>query len=138
MKRLILWLRHIFMPRPDRYSYNPSPPPLRLGGPYRGLISMEEIERRFGQRMRAELAANRHKPDWRFMTLWEARTELQHHQKKLDKAILAQDAPAIKEYTADVANCAMFVAWAAGVLAEEDDSPGNRGQVFGPYLPRCG
>lgn len=87
---------------------------------------MEEIERRFGQRMRAELAANRHKPDWRYMTLWEARAELKHHQKKLDKAVLAGDAPAIKEYAADVANCAMFVAWAAGVLAEEDDSPGNR------------
>lgn len=34
MKRLILWLRHAFTPRPNRYSYNPSPPPLRLGGPY--------------------------------------------------------------------------------------------------------
>lgn len=137
MKRLILLLRHFFTPGPARYSCNPSLPPLRLGGPYRSLLPMEEIERRFVQRMRAEMAANRHKPDWRYMTLWEARAELKHHQKKLDKAVLAEDAPAIKEYAADVANCAMFVAWAAGALAEEDDSPGNRGQAFS-YSSRYG
>jgi hypothetical protein len=67
-----------------------------------------------------------------------ASAELKQHQKKLDTAVLTEDAAAIKEYAADVANCAMFVAWAAGLLAQEDDSPGNRGQVFGPYSPSYG
>lgn len=91
---------------------------------------------RFTRRMNAELEANRHKPDWRRMGLKEANKELARHQNKLAAAVKAGDVAAINEYAADVANCAMFVAWAAGALNEHDDSPGNRGKVFDTYTLR--
>lgn len=123
------WLADLFKPR-DPYAAYLAPEYKVQGVAYRDAFPDETIISRFVRRMNAELAANRHKPDWRGLSLKDSLGELKHHQKKLIKATKSGDAKLIKEYAADVANCAMFVAWSAGGLYEEDDSPGNQGVVY--------
>lgn len=69
--------------------------------------------------MRKELHANSHKGDrdgWLGMTSGAALSEIDHHRKKLVCAVACSNADAIKEYAADVANCAMMLADVCGVL----------------------
>lgn len=77
------------------------------------LASMYPEVAPFVTSMYHELVANRHKGNqvgWRSMSLREAWQEIGWHSAKLAVAIKMQDEPAIREFSADVANgCMMLV-----------------------------
>lgn len=85
----------------------------------------------FARFMQNELNANKEKKgDWRGiknLTKWELIRELDHHRDKLVKVMLNQktlfeDLEAtdrIAEFSADIANCAMFIAYANKLLEED-------------------
>jgi len=83
---------------------------------------------RFIARMRAELDANAVKGDWTDLPIETALHELRHHVWKLEQAARRGDQAALAEYSADVANCAMFVANSAGCLS--DNTPVYRKTSF--------
>lgn len=71
--------------------------------------------------MAKELAANSHKGDregWLGMTPRQALSEVEYHFYKLDRAI---DDDSTKEHAADVANCAMMLLDAMGLLIPAQD-----------------
>lgn len=72
----------------------------------------------FAAMMDAEMRANepRKGTDWRELDVHTAFDELVKHADKLLKAVAADDAARVAEHAADVGNCAMFVALAAGAL----------------------
>lgn len=67
----------------------------------------------FMVRMELELANNSHKGDWKFFAVKENRNEIideiRHHFNKLIFAIIDDDEELIKEFSADIANIAMFM-----------------------------
>ena len=77
---------------------------------------------RFGQEMFAEIEANKSKGNWQ---VWNNPTEwigeILHHITKLIRALNSGDNKLIREYCADIANLAMFVAYNSGALESVDD-----------------
>lgn len=67
----------------------------------------------FNSDMEFELNRNEHKGNWyqyaQTGSFEEMEDELQYHVDKLKQAIENNDKALIKEYSADVANCAMFI-----------------------------
>lgn len=67
----------------------------------------------FVSSMKFELNRNQHKGDWlqyaQTGSFDEMKSELQYHVDKLNYAIEINDTNLINEYSADVANCAMFI-----------------------------
>ncbi len=77
----------------------------------------------FIARMQAELEANAHKGDW---PAWHptpalARSELEHHVRKLLAALERGDREKVTEHAADVANYVMKIAEVYGTLAAAPD-----------------
>lgn len=85
--------------------------------------------RNFAAMMDAEMRSNVHKGDaWRKMSRSELYDELNKHVAKLRRALETGDRARIAEHSADVGNCAMFIAVACDALAED-----YRGSDPGPY-----
>lgn len=67
----------------------------------------------FIERMKIELENNSHKGNWIDYAVKENRKdiiyEISHHLNKLNKAVYEKDEELIKEYSADIANIAMFM-----------------------------
>src|SRR5690606_5533863 len=67
----------------------------------------------FIQRMEQEIENNQHKGNWLEYAIKENRvlilTEIYHHLGKLELAVQDRDEELIKEYSADIANIAMFM-----------------------------
>lgn len=74
---------------------------------------MLEIPKEFIEAMNKELKDNAHKGNWQEFAIKENRIEIlnefYHHLGKLSLAIKEEDENLIKEYSADVANIAMFM-----------------------------
>lgn len=67
----------------------------------------------FIKRMQIELENNSRKGDWEKFAVKENRKdivdEISHHLNKLNIAVYEKDEELIKEYSADIANIAMFM-----------------------------
>lgn len=79
----------------------------------------------FKLRMSKEIEANSFKGDFDAYTKEDALLEIDYHLAKLRKAIRRNDALAIEEHSADVANCAAILAFKYGLLNEPNEKPGN-------------
>lgn len=94
----------------------------------------------FAELMKHELDENFFKGDrdqWINWSLGEAIWEIRYHLEKLENAVEMKDADRVKEHTADVANCAMFLADIYGVCQpvpvkkpEPPSQPRNRGNYY--------
>lgn len=82
----------------------------------------EQLVDRMAVQMRRELLSNAHKgTEWREADPADLDCDVLYHVLKLSLAVKAKDKDAVREYAADVANCAAILADHFGVL----ENPGN-------------